>query len=91
MGCLDRDLPIVFLKMRFMDETLGSESSGQTPSKRSFSLISHAKSDVFDSLYSRIFRMTRGVETRGLLPPVMFIRISDKKHHIISKNNRHES
>lgn len=66
-GC--RHLDTVFLRMRLIEETLGSESLGQMPSTSSFSRISHAKRQPFRRLYSRIFDMTAGVETRGLLPP----------------------
>jgi len=53
-----------------MDDTLGNESRGQMPSYNSLSRISHANNALFSSLYCRIFVMTKGVDTRGLLPPV---------------------
>ena len=61
-----------------MEDTLGRDSRGQTPSIRSFSLISQAKREPFLSLYSRILVMTAGVDTRGLLPPVGATKIENK-------------
>lgn len=63
-------LPTVFLRIRLIEETDGSVSRLQTPSARSFSRISHANRELFDSLYRRICSITIGVETRGLLPPI---------------------
>lgn len=71
----DLALTVVFLRIRLIEETLGTDSRGQTPSIRSFSRISHAKSEQFLSLYSRILAMTTGVDTRGLLPPTKMIRL----------------
>ena len=58
--------------MRLMDETLGTDSRGQTPSINNFSRISQANNEQLRSLYSLIFAMTTGVDTLGLLPPEMF-------------------
>ena len=58
-----------FRRIRLMDETLGSDSGEHIPSYSSFSRISQAKREPFALLYSLIFSMTAGVDTRGLLPP----------------------
>lgn len=67
---LGRTLPMVLRKIRLMEDTLGTDSRGQTPSNSNFSRISQAKRELLHSLYSRILAITTGVETRGLLPPV---------------------
>ncbi|CAN8024396.1 unnamed protein product [Ixodes persulcatus] len=63
------DLPRVRRKILLIDDMLGKESRGQTPSNSSRSRISHAKRAPFSCLYSRILRITNGVDTLGLLPP----------------------
>ena len=61
--------PNVFLKIRLIDDTLGRQSRGQIPSYNNRSLISQANIVLFSSLYCFILLITKGVDTRGLLPP----------------------
>lgn len=65
-----RKRPSDFRRIRLMDETDGSVSRPQIPSKSNFSRISQANSDWFTCLYSWILAMTSGVDTRGFDPPV---------------------